>query len=485
MTGFHLAKIMELVQKLQDLIWGPPLMLLLLGTGFYLMVSLKGIPLRKLPRAISETLHFVPVENASVFSSRNTSSKKSKEGGEISAFSSLSTELAATIGTGNIVGVVSAIMLGGPGALWWMLFSGILGLATKLVESSISVKYRVTGKNGEYHGGPMITLAGAGFPYPRLGKALALMYAVFAILCAFGMGNMVQANSIAASLECSFGISNKISGWVLAVLILFAVLGGVRVISGISAFLVPAMGALYLAGCLGVMYVHRDQLIWSVFGSLAAAFYPKAVSGGIFGTITATFLESAKWGVSRGIFSNEAGLGAAGISAAASEEKDAIRQGMISMTGVFFDTMIICMVTGVTFCCSGVMQKASAGKLFLNGKKIMPDDGVGLMIAAFETAFGSYGTVLLGICITLFAFATILGWGYQGEQAFRYLFGERQIPVFRFAYGFASFLGAVLTLRLVWGISDICNGLLSIPNLICVLVLSGRMCKEIREYFHF
>lgn len=460
---------MSYVKKIQDLIWGVPLMTLLLGTGIYLMLLLRGLPVRKLFWAVSEAV-------------RGKKKPEGEKDEEVSAFSSLATELAATIGTGNIVGVVSAITLGGPGALWWMGFSGVIGLATKLVESSLSVKYRRKTAGGNWLGGPMVTLTDA-FPKPTIGRVLGILYAIFAVLCAFGMGNMVQSNSIAVALNSSLSLPPVITGAVVGGLILFSMLGGVKTISKIATYLVPAMGALYLAGCLGIILQGRGVL-WEVLAkSFLAAFHPRAVSGGIFGAVTATAFDGIRLGISRGIFSNEAGLGAGGISAASSGETDYLRQGFISMTGVYFDTLIICMVTGITFCCSGVLKELSGGSyLMANGKSISAGDGAGLMIAAFEKAYGRFGGLLLSVCIVLFAFATILAWGYQGEQAFRFLLGDGKVTWYRFIYGLLSLFGAVFTVELIWGISDICNGLLALPNLVCVLFLAPSICAEIRDY---
>lgn len=484
---------LEGIRSAQKLVWGPCLLGLLLGTGVYLMILLRGLPCRKLFSAVRLALGLekaserrkapdrIKFSNRSGIRDGRGSQRQSSSQG-ISAFSSLATELAATIGTGNIVGVVGAMTLGGPGALVWMVLSSILGLATKLVESTLSVQYRRTGRDGLPSGGPMITLRAA-FPHRRAGKILAWLYAFFATLCAFGMGNMVQANSIAASLEASMGIDKAKAGLILSVLTILVILGGIRVISGVSSFLVPFMGAIYLLGCFGIILANLQNLFPAIQGILLAAFHPQAVSGGIFGTLTVNWVESLKWGVSRGVFSNEAGLGAAGISAAATKEAEPVRQGFISMTGVFFDTMVICVLTGIAYACSGVPQKLEAGGILLrSGVMVERTDGAGLMVAAFETAFGNVGGIFLSVCITLFAFATILGWAYQGEQAFLYLCDGRWGRIFRVAYGLAALLGAVFTLEAVWGISDICNGLLAIPNLICVLVMAPGICEKIRTF---
>ena len=463
--------IMELLYKLQRLVWGPPLMILLLGTGAYLMILLKGMPIRNLPRAVRETLR------------SSSDNDKGGKGGDISAFSALCTELAATIGTGNIVGVVGAIMLGGPGALWWMFLSSVLGLATKLVESSLSVKYRKIGKDGHYLGGPMVTLTQEVFPYKRLGRFLSGGYCVLAVFCALGMGNMVQANSIAGSLEIAFGTERRLTGLLLMLLVLGVLWGGTKWVMGAATMLVPTMGILYMIGCAGILLMHHECIGNVIMGSLHAAINPRAVSGGLFGILRISMFDSMKWGVSRGIFSNEAGLGAAGISAAASKEKDWVRQGYVSMTGVFFDTMIICMITGLAFCVSGVMGMVNTGGLYLqNGDYVGEYDGVGLMIAAFEGTYGRFGVIILTVCIVLFAFATILGWGYQGERVFIFFCGESSAFVYRILYGITSFFGAFLTLEFIWSFSDVCNGLLALPNLVCVLMLSKGICKEIRDW---
>lgn len=456
----------EFICKIREIIWGPPLLVLLLGTGAYLMILLRGLPVKKLFPAIRLALQ---------------GDDRGKEG--VSAFSSLATELAATIGTGNVAGVVSAMTLGGPGALLWMQVGAALGLATKLVESTLSVKYRIKGEKGIPVGGPMITLKYA-FPRKRLGAALAFFYALMAFLVSLGMGNMVQSNSIADVLGSSFGLPARKTGLILGVLTLFAVMGGIRLISKVSAYLVPAMGALYLAGCLGILILCRENLVSSIRDILIGAFSPRAVSGGAFGMVTCTTLQSVSAGISRGVFSNEAGLGAAGISAAASREESCVKQGLISMTGVFFDTMLICTLTGLSFAASKVAGPAGEGRLFLkNGSMVTTEDASGLMAAAFESVYGRYGSLLLGICVTLFAFATILGWAAQGEAAFSFLFGSKRIGVFCVIYAICALLGALFSPKIIWNASDVANGLLAIPNLICVLVMAKETAGTIRKKF--
>ena len=456
------------LQSVRDFIWGPPLLVCLLGTGAYLMILLRGLPIRRLPEAISMAL-----------------GRNAQAGGrgrdEVSAFSCLATELAATIGTGNIIGVVGAMILGGPGALFWMVLSAVLGLSTKLVESTLSVKYREKRVGKPPFGGPMITLAKA-FPRKRIGRFLAGCYSLFAVLCSLGMGNLVQANSIAEALHASMEWNRGKVGLILSLITIVAVLGGMKLITRISTFLVPAMGAIYLAGCLGIILMHPKNLLPGLSAILIGAFSPRAASGGAFGILTMHWTKSLGWGISRGIFSNEAGLGAGGISAAASSEQDPYRQGLISMSAVFFDTIVICSLTGIAYACSGVPALISQGNVILqNGSLADANNAADLMVAAFETTFGRYGGVLLSVCITLFAFATILGWAVQGEAAFTYLFHEKYTLVFQVLYGVLPFVGAIVSLQSTWLLSDIANGLLAIPNLICLWLLAPAICSEISK----
>lgn len=462
---------MTYIQGLQKMIWGPPLLIILLGLGLYFMIRLKCIPIKRLIWSIKLALT----------GDKNMYETEGEQG--ISGASSLATELAATIGTGNIIGVVSAMTLGGPGALFWMVLSGALGMATKLVESTLAVKYRVVREKGIPEGGPMYTLA-RGLPMHKIGKGLGIVYAVFAMLCAFGMGNMVQANSISESLYSTLHMPKPYTGIILSILTILTIMGGIRMISGIALYLVPIMGGIYLAGCLGIVGLHIDRLPLVVRDIFLSAWHPGAVTGGVFGCVTVSMMDSVRFGVSRGVFSNEAGLGAAGITAAAVKNTEPAKQGFISMTGVFFDTLIICVITGLAYGCSGVPKEVTIAGEILSKRmgKIYADNSAGLMLAAFETAFGTYGGMILCVCITLFAFATILGWEYQGEVAFRFLFGKGTEKWFRLAYGILVLPGAIFTLDLVWGIADICNGLLAIPNLVALIILGPGICKEILEY---
>ena len=453
----------DLIRQLDDLVWGPWLLVLLLGSGCYLMLRLKFLPLKNLKNALWWA-----------FGGGTKRSPGSKSDGQISALASLTTELATTLGIGNIIGVAMAMVLGGPGALFWMVVTSVIGMATKLVESMLSVKYRGKNEKGETAGGPMYTSLHA-FP-GRAGKALGTLFAMFAVTASFGMGNMTQSNSIADALWVSFQIPKADTGLVLTILTILVVIGGIGIIGRVTQVLVPFMGIFYLLGATAVIVTHIQNLPGALAGIFVSALHPGAVSGGIFGSITVSAFESLRWGVSRGIFSNEAGLGAAGITAAAADTDDCVRQGYISMTGVFLDTVVVCTITGLAFATSGVLgQTDSAGN---------PLTGTALTLAAFETTLGKWGGSFMSICIALFAFATVIGWAYQGEKAFEFLLGGRTKYNlwYRFAYGLTAFLGCVCSLEAVWNFSDICNGLMAVPNLICVLALSGKACREIREY---
>lgn len=459
-TETNLRQTETLVEWLDSLVWGPWLILLLLGTGIYLMVKLKFLPLKNLKWAL-----------ACAFGG----DKGNRKDGKISSFSALTTELATTLGIGNIVGVATAMTLGGPGALFWMVVTSIIGMATKLVESMLAVKYRGHNEKGETAGGPMYVCVNA-LKYKGIGKLLGGAFAFFAVMASLGMGNMTQSNSIADALYVSFGVSKAKTGLIVTVLTILVVLGGIRVIGKVTQVLVPCMGVFYIMGTMAVILMHWRNLPGAVFGILVSAFCPRAVSGGIFGAVTVSAMESLRWGVSRGIFSNEAGLGASGITAASADTQDYIKQGYISMTGVFIDTVIFCTLTGLALASSGAL-----GKLDAKGN---PLTGTALTLEVFQGTLGEWGGSFISVCIVLFAFATVIGWAYQGERAFEFLMGGqvKYNTAYRFVYGLSAFVGCVCSLEAVWSFSDICNGLMAVPNLICVLALSGRTCREIRVY---
>lgn len=448
----------EILERIDAVVWGPWMLALMLGTGLYLLVRMRFLPFRNLGYALRCVVG---------------KEKGERREGEISAFSSLATELAATIGTGNIVGVATALVLGGPGALLWMVLAAFAGLSTKFAESMLSVKYRVRNGSGRIVGGPMYTLR-YGFPYRRAGRILSALFAVFAVSASFGMGNMTQANSIAASFRATFGVPEEKTGLLLTILVILTILGGIRSISKIAYYLVPCMALFYILGAGAVIVMHFDRLPAGVMEIIRMAFTKEAAAGGAGGTLFVSMQDAMRWGVSRGVFSNEAGLGAGGITAAAADTDSPVRQGYISMTGVFFDTIVICTLTGLALACSGTLGMRDESGALLTG--------TALTVAAFSTALGEMGGCFVSIGIALFAFATIIAWEYQGERAFEFLVKKRRYCLcYRFFYGLITFAGAVCALDVVWNFSDIMNGLMAVPNLICVIVLSGRVCREMRS----
>lgn len=485
-------KICAFLEWVDNAVWGPWMLFFLLGTGCYLMIKLRFLPLKNLKYALlcavgmeeryggrrritgnSSTKHGNKSVKKTTIAKKNDMYHKNSQDG-VSAFSSLTTELAATIGTGNIVGVATALVLGGPGALFWMIISSLIGMATKLVESMLSVKYRSRNDIGEVVGGPMYTMVNA-FPNRRLGMALGILFSIFAVLASFGMGNMVQSNSIAEAMQVSFDIPRALTGLVVTIITILVVLGGIGTIAKVTQIVVPFMGIFYLLGAFTVIVTHLDNLPRGIYDMFVMAFHPSAVAGGIFGYMSISAAEALRWGISRGVFSNEAGLGAAGISAAAANTTNHVKQGYISMTGVFLDTIVICSVTGLAMACSGVVGSVDAGGELLTG--------TALTIAVFQTTFGENGAGFISICIGLFAFATIIAWAYQGEKAFEFLVRRSKYCIwYRFFYALIVFVGTVCSLEVVWNFSDICNALMAVPNLICVLFLSGDACREIREY---
>ena len=462
-----ITEVTGFLQQADRIVWGPWLIVLLLGCGCYLMISLRFLPLRNLLAALGLVFH--------------PKSRIGTDGEGVSSFSALTTELAATIGTGNIVGVATAMVLGGPGALFWMLLSGIIGLSTKLVESTLCVRYRVRDHKGKPVGGPMYVLQNA-FPYRRMGRILAVLFAIFAVLASFGMGNMTQGNSIAEALAVTFGVGRTVTGLVLGIFTILVILGGIDKIARVTEYLVPCMAVFYLFGTGMVIFTHLHNLPAGILQILWGAFCPEAMAGGGIGFLCSvgngtacSGRQAMRYGVSRGVFSNEAGLGAAGISAACADTTDAVRQGYISMTGVFIDTIVICSLTGLAIASSGMLGQRDAQGELLNG--------TALMIAVFSATFGRVGEWMLTLSIALFAFATIIAWEYQGEKAFEYLMGRcRRTGWYRVGYGIAAFLGAVCSLEAVWDFSDICNGLMAVPNLLAVVMLSKGICREIRTY---
>lgn len=447
------------IKAADRLLWGPGTLALLLGTGIYLTLRTRFLPWRNLGYALRTVL------------SREARTRPAGSG-DVSPFSALMTALAATIGTGNIVGVATALVAGGPGALVWMEISALFGLATKFSECMLSVRYRRRNSRGEMSGGPMYVLqSGVG---RRLGAALGGAFSLFAVLASFGIGSMTQANSIASALHTAFHVPPRVTGLAVAALSLLIILGGIRSISRVSSVVVPVMALGYLAAGILVILGNFQYLPAGILTIFRCAFSPQAAAGGAAGAAAASLLNTVRCGVSRGVFSNEAGMGSAAISAASAATNSPVRQGYINMTGTVFDTLVICTVTGLAICCSGVLGAADASGALLNG--------AALTIAAFETVLGPLGGILISAAIALFAFSTILGWEYQGEKAFEYLCGTRRILLYRVLFCLAALVGAVVEVEVAFDLSDIFNALMCIPNLVCLLLLSGTVAREMNAF---
>ena len=439
-----------MLHTFNDLLWGHGTLSLLLGTGLFLTFRMRFLPWRRLGYALRSAL--------------GKEARTAKNSG-VSPFSALMTTLAATMGTGNIVGVATALVAGGPGALIWMELSALVGMATIFSESFLSVKYRRKGLDGEWMGGPMYVMECAFGK--QLGSFFGSLFALFAVGASFGIGGMTQANAISDALKSSFGLPVWSVGFVVAVLAFLGIMGGIRGISKITSVLVPLISLLYMAAGIAVILGNQEHLIPRIRSMFVCAFSPEAIAGGAAGA-------ALQWGVARGVFSNEAGLGSTGIAAAAADTNSPVRQGYISMTGPFFDTIVVCTVTGLAICCSGALGAVdSAGN---------PVNGAALTILAFETVLGSLGSRFIAVSIVLFAFSTILGWEYQGEQAFCYLTKGHGRPVYRLMYVLAVFWGAGQQLDTVYLFSDLCNALMCIPNLVCVLVMHKEAAHEIRSH---
>ncbi|MBM7314677.1 sodium:alanine symporter family protein [Streptococcus suis] len=439
---------LELMQNINNLVWGPPLLLLLVGTGVYFTLRLGIFQISKLPTAFRL-----------IFSSDQSGQ------GDVSSFAALCTALAATVGTGNIVGVATAITTGGPGALFWMWVAAFFGMATKYAEGFLAIKYRTKDANGQAAGGPMhyITL-GMGQKW----KPLAVFFAISGVLVALlGMGTFSQVNSIASSMSSSFGLAPQLVSIVTAISIAFFIFGGIEKISDVSTKIVPFMAILYVLASVTVLALHLDQLLPTLALVLKSAFAPAAAVGGFAG---ATVQQAIQRGIARGVFSNESGLGSAPIAAAAAKSDNPVEQGLISMTGTFIDTIIICTLTGLTILVTG--QWSVAGL-----------EGAPLTQAAFATVFGQSGALALTISLVLFAYTTILGWSYYGERCIEFLFGTKSILPYRLVFVAMVALGGFLKLDLIWTIADIVNGLMALPNLIALLALSPVIIKETRQYF--
>lgn len=537
----------EIISAIDDFVWGPVMLILLVGTGVFLTVRLKFRPWRNLGYALKSTLSK---------EARTTSRGE----GDVSPFSALTTALAATIGTGNIVGVATAMVAGGPGALVWMWISACFGLTSKFSECMLAIKYREVNEKGEMSGGPMYTMK-KGFKNKKLGAFLGMLFAVFAVIASFGIGNMTQANSIAESVHDTFGVSTTIVGVILTILALVIIVGGIKTISKVSSVVVPFMAIFYVIAGLIVIILNIQNVPAGVAMIFKMAFSFNAVGGGLCGAITAAMMNAMRYGVARGVFSNEAGMGSAAITAAAATTDDPVRQGYINMTGTFWDTIVVCTITGLCIASSGVLgmtdttikgtydvesnniavvahdndkkdanvnyayelknsnlilkyvddnnkentieltysekdkqpsvidgtwNDAAGNEYIFEGGKYEYKEvvrGAALTIAAFSSVLGKLGGYLVTIGIVLFAFSTILGWEYHGEKAFEYIFNTHKFNmVYRIVFSLVVFVGATTALDVVWNFSDIANALMAIPNLICLLALSGVIAKEVERF---
>lgn len=544
----------DVLVKIDDFVWGPVMLILLVGTGVFLTIRTKALCWRNLPYALRSVL------------SKEARQKKGE--GDVSPFSALTTALAATIGTGNIVGVATAMVSGGPGALVWMWISAAFGLTSKFSECMLAIKYREVNEKGEMSGGPMYTMK-KGFKNKKFGAVLGWLFALFAVIASFGIGNMTQGNSISSALDTTFGVPVWVTGIVITVLALAIILGGIKSISKVSQVVVPLMAVFYVVAGLIIIIGNIRNVPAGVVMIFKMAFSVKAVGGGLCGSIVASMMQAIRFGVARGVFSNEAGMGSAAITAAAASTNDPVRQGYINMTGTFWDTIVVCTITGLCIASSGVLGSTDTsamgtyyyeaadealtfslegndGKtsttrytisdyqttedktqmvladgsdtltLTLGGNAsplgdtenknltgtweddsaneyVFEDDGkleyrelvVGsaLTISAFETILGEPGGWLVCIAIALFAFSTILGWEYHGEKAFEYLFGTHRFNlIYRIVFSLMVFVGATTTLKIAWNFSDIANALMAIPNLICMLAMSGVIVEEVNRY---
>ncbi len=442
--------LLKLTEQVSAFVWGLPMMILLLGTHLFMTFRLK-FPQRKIWTAIKMSVQ-----------------KDDKANGDVSQFGALATSLAATIGTGNIIGVATAVSLGGPGAVLWCWMTGVFGIATKYSEGLLAIKYRTKTQDGRMLGGPMYALQNG-----LNMKWLAVLFCVFAAVASFGIGNTVQANAISENLalvmdgQMSPEHTKMVTGFLLAALVGFVIIGGVKSIARWCATLVPMMALLYILGCIYILCVNHSYLGEAISLILSEAFSMKAAGGGTAGTMV---MLAARYGIARGLFSNESGMGSAPIVAAAAQTKNPVRQALVSSTGTFWDTVVICAITGLVIVSS-----------IIANPEISQEDG-GMLT---KKAFGMIpyaGTPILTFGIITFAFSTILGWSYYGERCMEYLAGKRSIVFYRIVYILLVYAGSTMSLALVWNLADIMNALMTVPNLVSLLLLSGVIAKETQHY---
>ena len=440
--------LVDVLNRIDSIVWGPWLLILLVGTGVFLSCRLGFLQVMKLPRALKL-----------IFFARN------KGDGDIDSFKALCTALAATVGTGNIVGVATAIKLGGPGAQFWMWLAAFFGMATKFSEGCLAVKFRQVDADGNIAGGPMYYIEmGLGKKW----KPLAIAFALFGIMTAMlGSGTTTQMNAITASINAGFGVSTYITCAIITILVAIITFGGLQSISKTASKIVPAMAVIYFVVTVIFLGMNASELPHAISEVITGAFNGTAAAGGFAG---AGLMLTIRSGIARGLYSNESGLGSAPIVAAAAKTKWPAEQGLISMTGTFIDTIIICTLTGLTIIVSGVWTGTT--------------NGAEMTQAAFATSYGSLAPFILTISLTLFAFTTIIGWNYYGERCWEYLFGTKTIPIYRIGYIIVLASAVFLKLEAIWALADIVNGLMAIPNLIALLGLSGVIVAETKKYFN-
>lgn len=435
------------VAKVGAFAWGPPMLILLVGTGFWLTFALRGLQFRKLGHA----MYLALIKRK----------EDTDQPGDITHFQALMTALSATVGTGNIAGVATAIAIGGPGALFWMWITGLVGMATKYAEAVLAVKYRVVDENGEMSGGPMYYIS-RGLNMPWLGT----IFAIFASVAAFGIGNMVQSNSVADAVQATYQVPHLVTGLILMGCTAAVILGGIKQIGRVTGVLVPIMIVFYMAGATYIILINIAEVPAALAFIVKQAFTPTSAVGGFAG---ASIMLAIRMGVARGVFSNESGLGSAPIAAAAAQTKSPITQALVSMTQTFIDTLIVCTMTGLVLILSG---------LWSNG-----ETGAKLTTMAFAAEMPG-GAHIVTIGIILFAYSTILGWSYYGEKSIEYLFGIKAVLPYRIVFVCFVGVGAITKLSLVWNISDTLNGLMAIPNLIGLLLLTPVVVSETKKYFN-
>lgn len=437
----------QLISAINGIVWGPLMLVLILGTGLYLMYGLSFIPLRRIGYGFKLLWQ----------------GRQEKGEGDIAPFNALMTSLSATIGTGNIAGVATAIFLGGPGALFWMWCTALVGMATKYAEAVLAVKYREVDKNGLHIGGPMFYIKNGLKPHWGW---LGTCFAVFGALAGFGIGNTIQANSVADVMHNTFAVPHLVTGIIIAILAALVLVGGIKRIASVAGKLVPLMAVSYVISGLVILIINYEAVPQAIVLIFSHAFTPVAATGGFAG---AAVWAAIRFGVARGIFSNEAGLGSAPIAHAAASTNSPVQQGNIAMLGTFIDTIILCSITGLVIITTGVWTQG--------------ETGASLSSAAFELALPGVGSYIVTIGLSIFAFTTILGWSFYSEKCVEYLFGEGAIKSFRVLWIIAVPIGATASLDFIWLVADTLNALMAIPNLIALILLSPVVFKLTKDHF--